>query len=270
MSDHEDWRVVNDEGLVLAEGRRLLRRVGWYGWTLGPGWAGNAVVGALSAGEAARSMASWHAIHRSATAPFVLMSDMSLINMPDENMADAMTISNAAMQEISRSMSPWCQAYVVVMPRAWTTNWWGGMLAAHASAVRATLCSSREEAWDVVQAPAHLRTTIESLHTRELLDNGLTLLIENALRDDARRGLADVASVVGVSVRSLQRTLKHQGDTFVGLRNRIRMELAERHLGTGMQVKSVATLVGFGSTSHFVAWYRGHNGSTPGGRRQSQ
>ena len=266
MPDKDDWRVVSDDDLVLGEGRRLLRHVGWYGWTLGTNWAGNAVVGALSAGESVRSMASWHAIHRSATAPFRLFSDMTLINMPDESIADAMTLSNEAMQEVSRSVSPWCQVYAVVMPRAWAANWWGGMIAAHAGAVGATLCMSRDEAWELMQVPPDVRAAVDALHARELLDNGLTLLIENTLRQDARLTLADVARVVGVSARSLQRTLQHQGDTFAAVRGRIRMELAERHLAAGMQVKLVATLVGFESTSHFVAWYRDRNGTTPGTR----
>ena len=85
----------------------------------------------------------------------------------------------------------------------------------------------------------------------------LTLTHEPSLRS------ADVARVVGMSVRTLQRHLNASQTSFTEIRDLVRRQLAEASIRRGFKLRRVATDVGFRSPTAFHRWYKRHFGATP-------
>ena len=168
------------------------------------------------------------------------------------------------MAEAEAMLSPLFERMAFVLPRAWWSLWWSGFYAVHAQSLRLTLFTDVAEAWAFLGAPSDVRDEVAALHAALLRAEGLPRKVEAALYADPKSTLAELAKRVGVSARSLQRALTASGETFVALRDRVRLDLAERQLGAGKLVKEVASTVGFASASHFGAWYRSRRGTTPG------
>lgn len=84
----------------------------------------------------------------------------------------------------------------------------------------------------------------------------------------AQSGEADagnVARCLGVSVRTLQRRLGYEGQTFSGLVNDCRRELAVRYLKrSSNSVTAVAELMGYSTLSAFSRWFASEFGTSPG------
>lgn len=263
------WPNVPDEACGLGTERSLCRGVGWYCWTLGPHWAGTAQTGPQPVAEYARSLTTWLALQRSATEPFMIMTDSSRITTPDHDVAVVTKAIDQVMQGISQTMSPHLRRWAVVVPREWSTNFWSGVIASHGERLRLTLFSTRTEAWDHLEAPADVRSSVDQLDQAMRQDSGIAIAVEEALRAHPTHDLNKVARLLGLSARGLQRRLTTLGETFATVRNRIRLEQAARHLAGGMQTKAVAAAVGFKSASHFGAWYRSQTGFTPGAALRS-
>ena len=56
------WPIVAADDYRLGDGRALHRGAGWYCWTLGPHWAGAAMLGSSPPGEMMRSLAPWRSV----------------------------------------------------------------------------------------------------------------------------------------------------------------------------------------------------------------
>lgn len=79
----------------------------------------------------------------------------------------------------------------------------------------------------------------------------------------------DVAKCLGVSVRTLQRGLIGEGQSFSSLLNEVRRELVVRYLSNSSQsITDVAHLIGYSSLSSFTRWFVSEFGMSPGRWRQ--
>jgi AraC-like DNA-binding protein len=75
----------------------------------------------------------------------------------------------------------------------------------------------------------------------------------------------DVASSLGIQVRTLQRKLISEGQSFSGILNGTRRELALRYLANSNQsITAVAQLVGYSALSSFTRWFVSELGTSPG------
>ena len=87
----------------------------------------------------------------------------------------------------------------------------------------------------------------------------LPLLISNGQAD-----IEGAAHCLGISVRTLQRRLINEGQSFSSLLNDTRRELAQRYLGNSEQsVTEVAQLSGYSALSSFTRWFVSEFGVSP-------
>lgn len=123
--------------------------------------------------------------------------------------------------------------------------------------------------------PNEFADTELASHARRLLD-----LMPGVRRDDTMsqrvaaaipllisEGQADVEGVshsLGTSVRTLQRRLIAEGQSFSGLLNDARCELAVRYLRcSDLSITSIAELCGFSALSSFTRWFISEFGVSP-------
>lgn len=75
--------------------------------------------------------------------------------------------------------------------------------------------------------------------------------------------LEGTASILGVSVRTLQRKLHAEGTSFGELVDAVRLELATAYLDKGLPVQEIAWLLGFSDASAFHHAFKRWTGRTP-------
>jgi AraC-like DNA-binding protein len=111
-----------------------------------------------------------------------------------------------------------------------------------------------------------LRRHAEDLLAALPASNSLaTALHKHLLRtlDSGLPSIADAASALGVSTRSLQRKLEEEGTSFKGVLDDVRRALAESYLRDGTRtVSEVAFLVGFSEVSAFSRAFRRWTGKS--------
>lgn len=79
-----------------------------------------------------------------------------------------------------------------------------------------------------------------------------------------RASLDQVGETLGLHPRALQRQLEKEGETYAGLLNAVRRELAVRYLSSpGRSVTSVAALTGYATPSAFARWFSAEFGMSP-------
>lgn len=84
------------------------------------------------------------------------------------------------------------------------------------------------------------------------------------LLPSGRCGIDQVASHLGLVSRTVQRRLAEHGQSFSGLVNEIRVELAHRHTTRGARpLTDIASLLGFSALSGFSRWYQQQFGCSP-------
>ncbi|HEX8059126.1 MAG TPA: AraC family transcriptional regulator ligand-binding domain-containing protein [Novosphingobium sp.] len=113
---------------------------------------------------------------------------------------------------------------------------------------------------------AHVRSLLElvSLETgnetiSDHVRRSITLLLPSG-----QASLANVANRLGLSVRTLQRSLELDGNSFADLLNAARRELTQRYLiDLDHSVARVSELVGYCSTSAFNRWFFAEFGTSP-------
>ena len=72
------------------------------------------------------------------------------------------------------------------------------------------------------------------------------------------------AASMGMTVRTLQRTLDAEGETFSHLLNRARMHLATQYLANRrMRITDIADLLGYSSIGAFTRWHSQAFGCSP-------
>jgi len=89
---------------------------------------------------------------------------------------------------------------------------------------------------------------------------GLRSVIEAQI---ARVDLLSAASELGLSSRTLQRRLKHQGTTFQHQLDTVRRELAQNLIDdSDEKLGAIASRLGFASHQHFSEWFHRQTGET--------
>ena len=84
------------------------------------------------------------------------------------------------------------------------------------------------------------------------------------LISEGKADVGEVAKILDVPVRTLQRRLIHEGQSFSGLLNQTRRELAVRYLGNSNRpITAVAQLTGYSALSSFTRWFNSEFGMSP-------
>jgi AraC-like DNA-binding protein len=94
--------------------------------------------------------------------------------------------------------------------------------------------------------------------------------VRRALRSGFRTEstqLEQIAALLGLTPRNLQRRLKDEGLSFQTLRDEQRSELADRYLREGMSLAEISFLLGFSEPSAFFRAFKRWTGKTPVERR---
>ena len=90
------------------------------------------------------------------------------------------------------------------------------------------------------------------------------------LLPSGRASIQVCAASMGMTVRTLQRALDAEGQSFSALLDRVRMQLAAQYLGNArMRVTDMADLLGYGSIGAFSRWHSKMFGASPRVRRQT-
>ena len=111
---------------------------------------------------------------------------------------------------------------------------------------------------------AHLDREVSELAGDQSLDRDVRIQITQTLSEGVPT-VADVASRLGLSSRTLQRRLSEQGYAFQDLVDDARRDLAERLLRrTDYALAEVAFLTGFAEQSTFTRAFKRWRGQTPG------
>ncbi|GAB4531597.1 MAG: AraC family transcriptional regulator [Haliangiales bacterium] len=86
---------------------------------------------------------------------------------------------------------------------------------------------------------------------------------------DGLPAVREVASAVGMSVRTLQRRLKAEGSSFASVVDQVRVDLATAYLeNRALTISEVAYLLGYAEASSFSRAFRRWHGDSPEGYRQ--
>ncbi len=104
------------------------------------------------------------------------------------------------------------------------------------------------------------RTADIAAQVRELV---VTLLGTGACTIDR------AAQHLGVDRRTIHRRLAKEGETFSGIVDAVRRELAQRYLADKRSLAEIAMLLGFSASSGFSHWYRRQYDATPSSRRDA-
>ena len=103
---------------------------------------------------------------------------------------------------------------------------------------------------------------MEALRTR--VENAITPLLPHG---KARVG--DVARALGMSQRSLSRHLSSDGQTFAGILDDLRLDLARHYLrDASLSVSEIAWLLGFQEVGAFTHAFKRWTGDTPSAMRR--
>lgn len=107
----------------------------------------------------------------------------------------------------------------------------------------------------------------EALSSRQLKATSWRLAVENALTPLLPHGqgrLSEVATRLGVSVRTLERRLAEEGVSFLDVLDNLRFELAKRYLQEpNLPISEIAWLLGYADPSAFTHSFRRWSGKSP-------
>jgi len=81
---------------------------------------------------------------------------------------------------------------------------------------------------------------------------------------DRHLKIDELAEIVGMSTRSLQRKLNESDSSYLQIVEETRFELACTHLDNqSMKIKDVAAALGYANSQHFARYFRRHFGISP-------
>jgi AraC-like DNA-binding protein len=124
----------------------------------------------------------------------------------------------------------------------------------------------------VLGADRHLNEVLiayceEALARRVPAPGGVPSEVANAIASLLPHGKArldEVARTLGMSRRTLTRRLAAEGLTFVGVLNRLRLDLAQRHIkDADLSISQIAWLLGYQEVSAFTHAFKHWTGRTP-------
>jgi len=134
---------------------------------------------------------------------------------------------------------------------------------------------------DDIDRPSRRADSALAEHARKLIDSAMSperqSLIQQVeqsillLMPSGRATIQTCCSLLGMSVRTLQRALDAEGTSFSELVNRERTQLSGQYLGNPRtRITDVAAMLGYGSISAFSRWHVQTFGMTPKERRKAQ
>jgi len=120
-----------------------------------------------------------------------------------------------------------------------------------------------------------------ALHARQLLESVMSPTERTASEDaeqliklllpTGRASIQVCAASMGMTVRTLQRTLDGEGQSFSDLLNRARMQLSAQYLANPrMRITDVAQMLGYSSIGAFSRWHTQAWGTSPRAARRSR
>jgi AraC-like DNA-binding protein len=118
---------------------------------------------------------------------------------------------------------------------------------------------------------AILTRAADELMAKAPADPPLTAQVKRVLHELLRNDeghVEVVAKRLGITSRSLQRRLKDESATFVGIREDLRRDLAQRYLADGLAIAEISFLLGFSEPSAFFRAFKRWTGTTPRARAQ--
>lgn len=135
---------------------------------------------------------------------------------------------------------------------------------------------------DSLDAPNPAADSIMARHARRYLDMLVPDPADGSVTERARRciylllpagraTLDQVGENMGMSARTLQRSLEKEGRTFATLLNEVRRELALRYLASSTQkVTAIAQMTGYSTPSSFTRWFAAEFGMAPAAWRAEE
>jgi AraC-like DNA-binding protein len=133
-----------------------------------------------------------------------------------------------------------------------------------------------------LDAPNPEADSIMARHARRYLDMLVPDPADGSITERARRciylllpagraTLEQVGDNLGLSARTLQRSLEKEGRTFATLLNEVRRELALRYLASSTHsVTAIAQMTGYATPSSFTRWFAAEFGTAPAAWRAEE
>ena len=113
----------------------------------------------------------------------------------------------------------------------------------------------------------------EALAERPTTRSSFVSGVENVIVGQLPHGKAragEIARKLGVSQRTLARRLSSEGLTFAGVMQRLKSDLAKRHLADGtLSISEIAWLLGYQDVSAFTHAFKRWTGKAPRAIRQA-
>jgi AraC-like DNA-binding protein len=113
----------------------------------------------------------------------------------------------------------------------------------------------------------HARKNYQRLRENKPFSDAVILILSKSINHIP--GVNTIAGELGLSYKNLQLKLKSEGNTFIGLRNRVQCEFAKRLLmNENYFINEVGYLLGFRESSTFYRTFKRWTGHTPGEYRK--
>lgn len=255
------WREVDLETFGREGGRVYLRVAGGLTWRFDNELVGVAAT-ASSASDVHSLLPPLLALSGPSPRPFDIVSDVSRVSVDASN-ASVLAASHDMSVDVAQIFAHRVRRQAGLIARHWSSPFWKTLNEQSGAPWPVEVFYTPPELWAWLGTDARIVAEIEALVSSQLSTPNQALAVRDTLRREPGLGLADVARVLGLSVRSLQRLLAASGQSFVELRNEIRVERALALLAQDMKLEAVANAVGFTSTTHFTTWFRRQRGITP-------
>ncbi len=260
MTRSETWREVMATEIGRG-GREYVRCAGGIVWRYDAHLAGGATT-AATAEEAASTMPPLVRVAQHSRAPFDLVTDMSRAVITPDNAA-VLATAHSAMDAMVATFGGTTRRQAGLLAPGWASPYWKSINLAAVVPWQTEVFFDSSAMWAWLGTDAAVAAEIDTLVATVLSTPDLIAAINTVLRADPALDIAKAARNVRLSVRSLQRLLAAHGKTFASLRNEIRLERALSLLERDLKLETIATTIGFASTSHFTAWFRRLRGVTP-------
>lgn len=210
-------------------------------------------------------VAAEHLAHTAAAAGAIdLLIDARAVRL-DSSGALSQAVASTIL-DLVRRLGSSLRRIALVAPTDWSTPWWHGLPRMVDTPSVWLTFSSLTQAYSWLDGVTPMHTEVGRLIERG--PSELLSALERALRQRPACELSEVARLMGLSRRTLQRSLAREGVGFQALRTGVRLERARALLLTPhAKISAVAREVGFASTGHFILWFRRHHGVTPGAWR---
>ena len=267
------WRVVMDSEFTRTPGRQIVVYDRFFSCHLPAGPRGTAIIYSAAARDLLMSdfeatFEAWFALQRYLEEPYALLSDMRLLGSSDGRLTALMQALPKAMEQLATTIRRYPRRGLALLPEGASRYFWAGAIP-HLDHSAVGLFTDPDEVWRLLEATPEEREACEL--AAEIVfgegSSGITERIAQRLDTEPGLELMAIAKELGMSPRSLQRRLSDEGVRFAELREQARLRRAVVLVESGAKVETIAREVGFASTSHFIQWFRKHNGQTPGERR---